>query len=160
MQKYISPVLIVAVIVGCGLSLLEREKEKKCDHSAAAVSGVLQEHSVPDVPSGHGGLHQCAHVEGISFFELLCNYCVSLLLCMIINLALNKEIGVNRYVFVPRYLRLSSTQWWPSSPHWLHGRPLQRPPKSWTVLFPSTSGRNGAGRTLNFGSWKRREMKT
>lgn len=54
----------MVVIVGCGVSLLEREEEKQCDHSAAAVSGVLPEHSVPNLPSGYGGLHQCSHTEG------------------------------------------------------------------------------------------------
>lgn len=57
------------VFAGCGLSLLERQEETQCDHCAAAVSGVLPEHSDPEHPSGHGGHHQRSHTEGLKFIN-------------------------------------------------------------------------------------------
>lgn len=57
----------MVVIVGSGVSLLDREEEKQRDHSAAAMSGVLPEYSVPNISSGYGGLHQCTHTEGSCF---------------------------------------------------------------------------------------------
>lgn len=60
-------VWIFVVAVGSGMSFLEREEEKQCDHSAAAVSGVLPEYSVSNLPSGNGGVHQCSHTEGKCF---------------------------------------------------------------------------------------------
>lgn len=63
---YVKFILIGVVLVGGGMSLPGREEEAQRDHSAAAVSGVLPEHSVADVPTGHGGLHQCSHTEGNS----------------------------------------------------------------------------------------------
>lgn len=54
----------MAIIVGSGVSFLEREEEKQCDHSATAMSGVLQEYTAHSFPSGYGGLHQCSHTEG------------------------------------------------------------------------------------------------
>lgn len=66
-------ILIGVVLVGGGVSLPGREEEEQCDHSAAAVSGVLPEHSVADVPTGHGGLHQCSHTEGNSSCMTACS---------------------------------------------------------------------------------------
>lgn len=48
---------IPVVTVGSGVSLLEREEEEQCDHSASAVSSVFPEYSFPNVPTGYGGLH-------------------------------------------------------------------------------------------------------
>lgn len=63
-------ITVVVVILGCGLSLLEREEEKQRDHSPATLSGVLPEYSrVPNIPSGYGGLHQCSHPEGSSWHD-------------------------------------------------------------------------------------------
>lgn len=70
MKKF---VLITVVIVGSGVSLLDREEEKQCDHSAAAVSGVLPDYSVPNIPTGYGGLHQCSHTEGNCFIIIACS---------------------------------------------------------------------------------------
>lgn len=63
-------ILVVVVVVGRGVSILDGEEEKQCDHSSAAMSRVLQEHSVHDISTGYGGFHQCSHTEGNCFFML------------------------------------------------------------------------------------------
>lgn len=68
-------ILVVVVLVGRGVSILNREEEKQCDHGPAAMSRVLQEHSVPDISAGYGGLHQCSHTEGNCCFMLPVKFC-------------------------------------------------------------------------------------
>lgn len=58
----------MVVILGSGMSLLDREEEKQCDYSATAVSGVLPEFSVINLSSGYGGLYRCSHTEGSYYY--------------------------------------------------------------------------------------------
>lgn len=60
--------LIMVINVGSCVPLPEREEEKQCDHGSTAVSGVFPEYTVRNLPSGYGGLHQCAHTKGSFFF--------------------------------------------------------------------------------------------
>lgn len=53
------------------MSLLEREEEKQSNYSSAAVSGVLPEYSVHNLPPGYGGLHQCSHIEGSYYIIII-----------------------------------------------------------------------------------------
>lgn len=59
----------MVVTVGGGVSILEREEEKQRNDSAAAVSGFLPEFSIPNLPSGYGGLHQCSNIKGNYFIS-------------------------------------------------------------------------------------------
>ncbi|KAI3372816.1 hypothetical protein L3Q82_023273 [Scortum barcoo] len=49
-------------VVAC--PFLREKRKNNVTTVLAALSGVLPEHSVPNLPSGYGDLHQCSHTEG------------------------------------------------------------------------------------------------
>lgn len=62
---------MMVVTIGSGMSLLAREEEEQCDHSATAMPGVLPEYSVPNISSGYGDFHKCSHTEGNIFWVFI-----------------------------------------------------------------------------------------